>query len=572
MLAHIFLLIFLFAFYAFLQNAFVDWPAKWRIFKLHSTAEAIALRRVVRRRRRILFCVYVSLIFTFLAATSALSDYANGYVEPADWGWLLTFPGMMWLYLRGEKNYERLMGCISIFDKQRFLAEHEDFALFLRGFASDDYTSEKTLLRRLKKLRRTGHFSEFAFSKVLGQRTTVCAIGMTREISSPVGAVRVYVDDSSWQQDVHDLMERAKAIYVLVNDSPSCIWEIAECKEWLGKTVFIVDDPQKYENVRRSDRLRGVVFPELPNVKQGKAKTICAVAFKDETAVVSTFENSIRGLADYLGIPLPSEERRHGCGCLLIAFVGLILLFPIIWVNVGRQFNEDVRCRMILDEYRKTGGNSDALVISQGTSILSPIGAIPVQRDSPKWKQVHGILIPGFITQALFVRDAKLSVSGALSSEIIEVAEWTNATFSTSFAFKKQMEAEKRLLSSSASSNAVTNHDEIINGVHFPEHFLETNVATISEPTRDQFGWTVIQEERLNAGTQDQWFFTALACRYVRIGEKSLFVKWWQVFSTKESAVDRIENIETELKQWADVIQAANHRTRKDGGEDHEHR
>ena len=87
--------------------------------------------------------------------------------------------------------------------------------------------------------------------KTLQKSINVVAVGMTKEISSPEGgAQRVYLNDDTWQKDVKLMMEKAYKIVILVNDRDSCIWEIEQSAEMQDKTVYIVDDLMKFNNVR----------------------------------------------------------------------------------------------------------------------------------------------------------------------------------------------------------------------------------------------------------------------------------------------------------------------------------
>ena len=539
-------IILLFAFYAFLQKFFVDWPAKRRITKLHSTAESVALRDVVRRHRRILLNIFILLVFISRTALSALADFKIGHVEPNNWGWLFIFPAMIWLYLRGERNYERLIGRISVFDKNRFLAEHDDFVLFLRGFASDDYSTEGQLERKAKKLKQSRRFSEYAFTKILGQRRTVCAIGMTKEISSPIGAVRIYVDDETWQQDVRDLMERAKAIYILVNDSSSCIWEICESGTWLSKSVLLVDDLEKYERVRSSGSICSFVLPELPNPSKDnhKKKQIAAISFVNDTSSISQFDNTIDGYARYLCRSPPKKERNLGCnrGCLCVAMSGLLLLFVISWFKVGRDFNKDLAARKIIEEYKVAEGIVGELPvrgISEEISIVQPSGMELVESGTEQFSSHAQTVLPPFSAKVIYVRMGEVNSDAILSAEIADVSEWTNRMFTSSLEFKRQIETEKRGLLSTSTPK----------------------ILTVSEASRTGFQWALLREEGIILQGIEQSCFSMFVCRMSRIGDRCVLFRWWQVFRTEKAALEHAKSFENNISQWADVSQAVNHKT-----------
>lgn len=71
-------------------------------------------------------------------------------------------------------------------------------------------------------------FLSIVWSRKSKNRIPVYAVGMTKETYSPVGADRVYLDDSTWKDDVRELMIAAEKIVILVNDKENCIWEIEQ--------------------------------------------------------------------------------------------------------------------------------------------------------------------------------------------------------------------------------------------------------------------------------------------------------------------------------------------------------
>lgn len=75
-------------------------------------------------------------------------------------------------------------------------------------------------------------FDEICFVKIFRKKLheTIYTVGMTKELVSPVGAKRIYLDDTTWQADVVNLINRADYVFVLVNPSESCIWEILQCQ------------------------------------------------------------------------------------------------------------------------------------------------------------------------------------------------------------------------------------------------------------------------------------------------------------------------------------------------------
>lgn len=116
-------------------------------------------------------------------------------------------------------------------------------------------------------------FNELRFSKAFKKHThePIYAVGMTKELTSPMGTKRIYLDDNKWQDNVSSLIEKSDYIFVLVNPSDSCIWEIIQCKEnYLNKTYFFIHDD---EDLKKLHKKMGDDLPTcLKNcIEEGKA-------------------------------------------------------------------------------------------------------------------------------------------------------------------------------------------------------------------------------------------------------------------------------------------------------------
>ena len=153
-----------------------------------------------------------------------------------------------------------IKGNVSSYSKDKYLKEHSSFALFLRAFKRDIYGDD------ISKVRSISSFSEYNFIKIVNKFLPACAIGMLKEIDSPLGAKRVYISDFSWQKDVNDIMDRASIIFVVINDSPSCLWEIEQTVYYLHKTIFIIPDLSLYEKIHSIYKDR-ISFPEYDLIK-----------------------------------------------------------------------------------------------------------------------------------------------------------------------------------------------------------------------------------------------------------------------------------------------------------------
>lgn len=151
---------------------------------------------------------------------------------------------------------------------QEFLQEQKKFIFYLRSFESDIYEGSpiKIFEHENDEIMPLETFVESDLVTAIKETTIsfpVYAVGMTKEFFQPKdSAIRVYTDDEHWQIDVLDMIKEAEFVYVLVSSRKSCLWEIRQLREYLNKTVFIVDDFDSYEQARA--QLRNEMF--LPDV------------------------------------------------------------------------------------------------------------------------------------------------------------------------------------------------------------------------------------------------------------------------------------------------------------------
>ena len=148
----------------------------------------------------------------------------------------------------------------------------KNFALYLRGFSSDSYDASMIdklddIRKRLKLIRRGKKdvmklpFSEHDFAKAVKQFMPIYSVGMTKEIESPEGSKRIYLNDENWQEGVELLIRKAKIVFILVNPSISCIWEILKCQELaIEKTIFFVDNTDNIKVLK--DKMEYSTIPE----------------------------------------------------------------------------------------------------------------------------------------------------------------------------------------------------------------------------------------------------------------------------------------------------------------------
>lgn len=235
---------------------FLEWPIKIKIYKARNAKDAIRLRKLLKYCRIIFFCMFlVGLYLLYYYFFYDKEKHLGGdFLRKA-----IMLSMLLYMFFIIHDNKKDLFGNVSFLGKDDFLQQNRKFALFLRAFEEDDYTkldviSDKGIFEK---------FSEFKFVEIIQRKITVCSVGMTKESDSPYGATRIYLDDKYWEEDVRELIEKANEIYILVSDRYSCVWEIEQCREMIDKTMFIIDEKEKYENIQKIYR-NEIALPPIP--------------------------------------------------------------------------------------------------------------------------------------------------------------------------------------------------------------------------------------------------------------------------------------------------------------------
>lgn len=219
------------------------YPYKEKLKTSTSVKQSVSIRKKMKWIRNISIIVFLILyvvIGPIVTAKIADIDYAEYWQKggtPAI-GYLVY---NVWQAFRQKEDNNPLRP-ISCKTKGDVLNAKKPFILYLRGFQNDDYSCQFNLEIHGKIV----SFSEYNLIKEISERIPVFAIGMTKETYSPIGADRVYLDDTTWKSDIQELMIAAEKIVVLVDDKENCLWEIEQTQKLKRKTIFIVNDYYKY--------------------------------------------------------------------------------------------------------------------------------------------------------------------------------------------------------------------------------------------------------------------------------------------------------------------------------------
>ena len=296
-------LIVAFAIYVFLQRILIDKPIKRSLMHSTNTQESIVERRKLMRRRKVCSTFFV-VLFAFMTIIGELQDYPEkDFIIVASRA--LVFLIILYWYLKLSRKYKSLLGHVSFGSLESFLQDNNRFALFLRGFKDDDYGKESSL--DIKEDDNT--FSEYYFYRVLRPKIRLVAVGMTKELDSPYGASRIYLDNDTWQPDVVKLMTKADVIYILVNDRESCIWEISQAACMKEKTVLIVNDWKKYMTVRNILKAK-ITLPDIPTDYLLSGRLVY-ITYTNGQYFIKPYDNTIEGYGKIANVSVKTTLYRE---------------------------------------------------------------------------------------------------------------------------------------------------------------------------------------------------------------------------------------------------------------------
>lgn len=305
--------IILIALYALLVGL-IEEPYAKRIQKCNSLEEAINIRKKCKNIRyaSVLIFILINFVASFFIQFVKTGDINIWSIVESSI--ITTVTGY---FIVGGINSHKEFNPISFLTFKDFTKIKGNYSLFLRGFNTDDYSSKQDVSLTKKHL-----FSEFTLSKVLLKKLPLFAVGMTKELTSPEGAKRIYLSDDSWKEDVLDLMQNASAIFILVNGKDSCVWEIEQSMSMLEKTCFVVDDLAQYEVVKMKlgDTYR---FPSLININEElpfayrfvndgrEVKFIESENIDTMAAQLYTFENTEKGYTHFIQELFGIYKKRY---------------------------------------------------------------------------------------------------------------------------------------------------------------------------------------------------------------------------------------------------------------------
>ena len=288
MLQAILIVLIILSFFKTIYN-FYDKNSKKLISEAANIDEANEIRTRLFKKRKKIVAVFFTVVVLIVVGVTII-DYERFL--------LMNILVLVILFIEARYDISKteFYGNISYQTPEGFVSEHEEFYLYLRGFNDDVPFGEEDD-------KDDNGFDESMFTEVVDYALGIpcCTLGMTKEVDAPIGATRVYVNDADWQEKVLGLMQKAKGIYILVNDRNSCIWEIEQSLVLLDKTVFFVSDYSKYNNIKR--RFADVI--DMPDAKEEDVPFF----FKNGSEATG-YSNTMNGYFEILGLDAHEVEER----------------------------------------------------------------------------------------------------------------------------------------------------------------------------------------------------------------------------------------------------------------------
>lgn len=218
---------------------------------------AVAVRKRLLRRRRVIKAAYHILIVT-LSGGAGLFFIIWGIREQNNTGWdfwstlfflILGVPFLMVAAGSIKDFREEGIGNISTAEPSDIIGSGIAYALYLRAFEAD---------------KRRSVFKEEDLAQALYyQGILMAAVGLPEEVDAPGGAVRIYVGNATWQEEVRLMLDYASYVFLRICNTESCLWEVGQALTSQADLYIIVDNLEEYHIVRE-------IHPQLPAIAELK--------------------------------------------------------------------------------------------------------------------------------------------------------------------------------------------------------------------------------------------------------------------------------------------------------------
>lgn len=297
------------------------------------------------RIKTIVLCLICNYVIAFAIYINDIDDLLEQLILLS----ILAPLGLSFDYFRIKRFTDRYT-YHPVSDLSYFDIKYPYYALFLRGFDNDDYNPEIMLgsSNKKNKMNRLKQFKEFQMKKKI--ETYCCdhivAVGMPQEVFAPIGCERVYCEPESWKQDILHLINKSLFNIVLLNDSPSCLFELEHCLQVASKTYCIVFDRDVYENLRQTYNTFSSVssqepfFFRLDNPAISRTYHPIIFAKQIKKDLIDLHDEKTQQLIKEL-----EEEEDYNSikwGCFLVLALVIVFIIYIINIIIFMILNEQI--------------------------------------------------------------------------------------------------------------------------------------------------------------------------------------------------------------------------------------
>lgn len=197
--------------------------------------KSVRRRARLQRNRKILQILF-NFVLALIVATSGFLIYLFHSSEDSPW-WIYLLD--IYLIIVAVKalismNFERL-GNISLLVVRDVTDKSIPYALYLRAFQADK--------------KRDNFKEEELVTDLLHKNIVTFTVGMPEEVDASPGALRIYVANDTWQEDVKRLMEQASILFLRICDTEPCLWELQQALALPQQLFIIVDNATEYASV-----------------------------------------------------------------------------------------------------------------------------------------------------------------------------------------------------------------------------------------------------------------------------------------------------------------------------------
>lgn len=203
-------------------------------------------KRIILLTIRSIFLIIITVITGYLAFI-LFSDDESGF-----WSYVLGVVFLISAFSAFISLFSEGIGNISTIESSDVLKQTVPFALYLRAFASDN--------------RRTNFKEEELVQTLLDCNITTYAVGLPEEVDASLGALRVYVNNETWQEEVQLMMERASYLFLRVCNTEPSLWELEQALSLHKELYIIVDDVDDYNAVCSKFQF----LPKVDTIKPGR--------------------------------------------------------------------------------------------------------------------------------------------------------------------------------------------------------------------------------------------------------------------------------------------------------------